>query len=326
MSGKAMLAVKGLSRRFPLPGRDLQGMPRMLTAVNNVTLEIDKGEILGLVGESGCGKSTLGRCCLRLIEPTEGSVLLDGEDITHIRPAKLRHMRRRMQMVFQNPLSSFNPKMTIGQTLQEVCHVHGIKGSEAEQGIRELLQKIALPEDVLDRRPVELSGGQLQRLAIARVLLLKPDFILADEPVSALDVSVQAQILNLLMDLRQDFDMTMLFISHELTVVEHICDRVGVMYLGSIVELAPAEELFQNITHPYTQALMSAIPRSHPDEEKQRVLLEGDIPNPIDAPPEGCRFAARCPKCTPICKMQTPVLKEIFPDHFVACFAVPEGA
>lgn len=291
---------------------------KVLKALDGVSFEICEGEIMGVVGESGCGKSTLGRSALRLFDVTDGQILFEGTDITHLNRKQMKVYRRNMQMVFQNPFSSFNPKQRIGTALREVGKVYGMSDAEITQRIKDLMKYISLPEDMLLRSPGELSGGQLQRLAIARALILNPSFIVADEPVSALDVSVQAQILNLIVDLRKQMKMTMMFISHEMTVVEHICDKVAVMYLGRIVEMAPTEVLFANLSHPYTQALMSAIPKSDPEEEKERIILEGDIPNAIDLP-EGCSFASRCRHCTELCRKQRPELKDIGNGHMVAC-------
>lgn len=294
---------------------------RVLKALDGVSFEICEGEIMGVVGESGCGKSTLGRSVLRLFPVTDGKILFEGNDITHLDRKQMKTYRRNMQMVFQNPFSSFNPKQKIGTALTEVGKVYGMSDSEIRQRISELMKYISLPEDMLLRSPGELSGGQLQRLAIARALILNPGFIVADEPVSALDVSVQAQILNLIVDLRKQLKMTMMFISHEMTVVEHICDKVAVMYLGNIVEMAPTEMLFSNLSHPYTQALMSAIPKADPEEKKERIILEGDIPNPINVP-DGCSFASRCRHCSEICKQKKPALKDIGGGHMVACHRV----
>lgn len=294
---------------------------KKLHALDDVSISLREGEFFGVVGESGCGKSTLGRCLLRLIEPTSGQVFFNGEEITHKSLREMKKIRGQMQMVFQNPYSSFNPKLKIGQSLLQVARLYGMSKEQAETRIRQLLRSISLPEDMLNRSPGELSGGQLQRLAIARALLPDPKLIVADEPVSALDVSVQAQILNLLMDLRQEYHTAMLFISHEMTVVQHLCDRVAVMYLGKVVELAPTQELFGRLLHPYTQALMSAVPKSDPEEQSQRIILEGDIPNAIDLP-KGCRFASRCRFCCDKCREEEPSLRDVGNGHFVACHQV----
>ncbi len=306
-----IIEVRNLKKYYPSGKKTLK-------ALDGVTFDVCEGEIIGIVGESGCGKSTLGRSILRLFPVTEGKIIFDGTDISKMNRRQLKPYRRNMQMIFQNPYSSFNPKQKIGSALAEVGKVYGMSDQEIREKISQLLEYIRLPEDMLQRSPGELSGGQLQRLAIARALILNPSFIVADEPVSALDVSVQAQILNLITDLRRELKMTMLFISHEMTVVEHLCDQVAVMYLGKIVEMAPTQELFANILHPYTQALMSAIPKADPEEKKERIILEGDIPNAIDLP-KGCSFASRCRYCTAECKEREPELKTVGSGHQVAC-------
>lgn len=310
-----VIRVENLVKEFPVAGK------KTLHAVNGVSLAVPKGAIFGIVGESGCGKSTLGRCMLRLETITGGKVTFQGKDITDLSGKDLLPLRRNMQMIFQNPYGSFNPKQKIGSALREVAQVHKMPAREAQEKIQYLLHQINLPEDALLRIPSEMSGGQLQRLAIARALLLDPAFIVADEPVSALDVSVQAQILNLMMDLRETFSLTMLFISHEMTVVRHLCDQVAVMYLGNVVEMAGAEELFQNLLHPYTQSLMSAIPTMDPDHKKQRIVLQGDIPSAIDLP-AGCPFADRCPQCQAQCREGKPELRDVGNGHMVACHLV----
>jgi len=317
--GQPVLQVRDLKKYYPTGSGGAFGKPKkMLHALDGVSFEVRRGEILGIVGESGCGKSTLGRCVLRLVDITGGSVVFEGRDITSLPRAALKNCRRDMQMIFQNPYSSFDPKQSIGSALREVGQVHGQSRQQTEDRIRELLEDISLPEDILLRSPGELSGGQLQRLAIARALLLDPHFIVADEAVSALDVSVQAQILNLIVDLRQKLSMTMMFISHDMTVVEHTCDTVAVMYLGRIVEMAPTAELFANVLHPYTQALLSAIPKADPDLEKQRIILEGDVQSAIDLP-KGCRFASRCRRCTEQCRQSEPELRDFGGGHRAAC-------
>lgn len=312
-----IVRVENLKKHYHLGGAGKKA--KYLHAVDGVSLSIEKGKIFGVVGESGCGKSTLGRCILRLTDITDGKIFFEENDITHLKANALKTYRRQMQMVFQNPFSSFNPKLSIGTSLREVGNVYHLPKEETNKRIKELLEIIRLPEDVLRRHPHELSGGQLQRLAIERTLLLSPSFIVADEPVSALDVSVQAQILNLICDLREELGLTMMFISHELTVVEHLCDNVAVMYLGTVVETAPTEELFKNILHPYTQALISAKPRENPEQQTNRIILEGDVPSAIDIP-KGCRFASRCPKCVAgMCDVKAPELREVEKGHFVAC-------
>ncbi|RNB89901.1 ATP-binding cassette domain-containing protein [Brevibacillus fluminis] len=317
---QALLKVENLKKYFPAGKTNFFGKhQQLLKAVDDVSFTINKGEIFGLVGESGCGKSTTGRCILRVNDPTSGSVQFAGREVTEFSPKELQELRREMQMVFQNPYSSLNPRMTIRQTLEEVLAVHGIAtGQKATERIAELLELVGLPADAMDRHPHEFSGGQLQRIGIARALSVEPSFIFADEPVSALDVSVQAQILNLMAKLRDELGLTMLFVAHDLSVVEHISDRVGVMYLGQIVEMGDVEQLFNDTRHPYTQALMAAIPVADPKRKKTEILLEGDIPSPID-PPAGCRFASRCQKCFSRCTEESPVLKEVTPGHFVAC-------
>lgn len=309
--GHKLLQVRNLKKYYASGHKTLK-------ALDDVSFEVCEGEIMGVVGESGCGKSTLGRSVLRLFPVTEGEIIFDGTDISFMSARELKPYRRNMQMVFQNPFSSFNPKQKLGTALREVGKVYGMKESELREKISRLMEYVGLPEHMLERNPEELSGGQLQRLAIARALILDPSFIVADEAVSALDVSVQAQILNLITDLRKRLKMTMLFISHEMSVVEHICDQVAVMYLGRIVEIAPTEELFSNIRHPYTQALMSAIPKADPEEQKERIILEGDIPNAIDLP-EGCSFASRCRYCTEECMEKRPELKTVGENHLAAC-------
>lgn len=314
----ALIVAKDLKKYYKVSGGLFSRERRYLRAVDGVSLVIPRGEIMGVVGESGCGKSTLGRCMLRLVKPTAGTIWFEGRDISTLPDQELSVVRRNMQMIFQNPFSSFNPKLKIGTSLSEVGRYYHMSKEQTAAKIRELLEYISLPEDVLERGPGELSGGQLQRLAIARALLLDPSFIVADEPVSALDVSVQAQILNLIVDLRKQLDMTMLFISHEMTVVEHICDTVAVMYLGKIVESARTDKLFADLRHPYTQALMSAIPKADPDMVAERIVLEGDIPSPIEQI-AGCGFASRCRHRQPICEQQPPALRDPGDGHLVAC-------
>lgn len=313
---EAVVNIKNLKKHFPIGKKTLH-------AVDGVSFSIQKGQIFGIVGESGCGKSTLGKCVLRLLNieesDDEGEILFEGNDITHLKQRGLKEYRRNMQIVFQNPYSSFNPKMTIGQTFREVGRVYKMSKQAIEDKINQLLEYISLTKEVLDRHPNELSGGQLQRLAIARALILEPKFIMADEPTSALDVSIQAQILNLIMDLKDRLGLTMMFISHELTVVEHICDMVAVMYLGVIVEMAPTQELFGNLLHPYTKALMASKPIDNPEQRGRKLLLEGDVPSAIDIP-MGCRFNPRCPSFkSGICDVSEPMLKELLPGHYVAC-------
>ena len=318
---ESVIRTDHLVKEFPIASKKLGEKRKILHAVTDVSIDIPKGGIFGVVGESGCGKSTLGRCMLRLETITDGTVTFQGKDITNLSGKDLLPLRRNMQMIFQNPYGSFNLKQKIGSALREVASVHKIPRNEAEEKIAQLLHDVNLPEDALHRIPSEMSGGQLQRLAIARALLLDPAFIVADEPVSALDVSVQAQILNLLMDLREKLSLTMLFISHEMAVVRHLCDTVAVMYLGTVVEQAPAEELFAHLLHPYTQSLMSAIPTLDPDAKRQRIILQGDLPSAIDLP-VGCPFAGRCPRCEAKCLESRPLLRDVGSNHMVACHLV----
>lgn len=316
---EAFIQVRNLKKYYRVKSRQKDAVVK---ALDGISLDIFKGEILGVVGESGCGKSTLGRCIMRLIECTEGSITFQGTDISKCTKKEMKNLRRHMQMVFQNPFSSFNPKHTINSSLKDVCSLFGMNAEETKSRIQFLLSVIGLDEVVLERNPGELSGGQLQRLAIARALLVSPEFIMADEPVSALDVSVQAQILNLLLKLKKELSMTMMFISHELTVVEHICDRVIVMYLGSIMEMGSTEALFSNTMHPYSKALLSSKPKENPDEVTNRILLQGDVPNAMQIPPF-CRFSTRCPSFIPgKCDAETPSLVQIAEDHWVACHLV----
>jgi peptide/nickel transport system ATP-binding protein len=293
-----------------------------IKAVDDVTLTIKRGETLGLVGESGCGKSTVGRTILRLYAPTEGRIVFDGEDITRARESALRPLRRRMQMVFQDPFASLNPRHSVGRIVGEPLRVHRIaRGRDVSRRVRELLQTVGLPADAATRYPHEFSGGQRQRIGVARALAVNPDFIVADEPVSALDVSIQAQIINLLETLQEDFSLTYLFIAHDLAVVRHISDRIAVMYLGSIVEVSPAGELYENPLHPYTISLLSAVPIPDPVVERRRetIILSGDLPSPAN-PPRACRFHTRCPYVQPTrCRDEVPPLRKLSDGHEVAC-------
>src|SRR3954465_4384358 len=292
-----------------------------IKAVDGVTLEVGRGETLGLVGESGCGKSTLGRAILRLYDITEGKIIFDGQDVTKLKESDLRELRRRMQVIFQDPYASLNPRHSVGRMIAEPLKVHGLaSGKQASARVRELLQTVGLPADAASRFPHEFSGGQRQRIGIARALAVNPDFIVCDEPVSALDVSIQAQIINLLEELQEEFSLTYLFIAHDLAVVRHISDRIAVMYLGSIVEVSPAEDLYDNPLHPYTISLLSAVPIPDPKIEgaRETILLYGDLPSPAN-PPSGCRFHTRCPYVQPTrCRDQPPPLRTLGPEHPVA--------
>ena len=313
-----LVRVRGLFKHFPVTGSE-----DAVRAVDGVTFEIYKGETLGLVGESGCGKSTVGRCLLRLVEPTRGELEFEGRDVLSLSGGELRRLRREMQIIFQDPYASLNPRLRVRDIVGEPLVVHGIGDKAARrERVAELLRKVGLDPDYMHRYPHEFSGGQRQRIGIARALALNPKLIVADEPVSALDVSVQAQVINLLEDLQQEFDLTYLFISHGLAVVEHISTRVAVMYLGRIVEVATAQELYANPLHPYTRALLSAIPVPDPTRKRERIVLRGDVPTPID-PPSGCRFHTRCPDAIPDCARIDPDLREVTPGHRVACIRVP---
>jgi oligopeptide/dipeptide ABC transporter ATP-binding protein len=293
----------------------------VLKAVDNVNLSIRLGETFGLVGESGCGKSTLGRTIMRLYNTTEGQVLFNGENVHQLKGKRLKQFNREMQMVFQDPYASLNPRMTVGDIIAEGIDIHGLcSGVQRRERVAELLQTVGLPEEHASRFPHEFSGGQRQRIGIARALAIKPQFIVADEPVSALDVSVQAQVINLFKRLQKENGLTYLFISHDLAMVKHIADRCGVMYLGALMEVANASELYRKPLHPYTIALLSAIPIPDPEVERkrERIILEGDVPSPINPPP-GCRFFARCPKARPECQMDAPLWLEVEKEHFVAC-------
>ncbi len=319
----ALVEIENLKVYFPIKSGVL--MDRHvgdIKAVDDVTLEIQRGETLGLVGESGCGKSTVGRAVLRLYKPTAGRIRFDGEDITELREGDLRPMRRRMQIIFQDPYSSLNPRHSVGRIVGEPMRVHGVSGRRGLNArVRELLETVGLPGDAAGRFPHEFSGGQRQRIGIARALAVNPDFIVADEPVSALDVSIQAQIINLLEQLQSEFSLTYLFIAHDLAVVRHISDRIAVMYLGLIVEISPAEELYENPLHPYTIALLSAVPIPDPEVEAKRetILLHGDLPSPAN-PPAACRFHTRCPYIQPTrCTTDIPPLRQLSEGHVVAC-------
>ncbi len=317
-----LMEVKNLVKYFPVKGGILQHVVAWVQAVDDVSFNIRKGETVGLVGESGCGKTTVGRTLLRLIEPTSGSVVFDGIDVAHLKGKDLKEMRRQMQIIFQDPYSSLDPRMPIGESIAEGLKIHrlGTPQQRFETTI-EILHKVGMEEYHARRYPHEFSGGQRQRIGIARALALKPKFIVADEPVSALDVSIQSQVLNLLKELQREFGLTYLFIAHNMSVVEHISDRVAVMYLGKLVELTAREELFHNPLHPYTQALMSAIPIPNPTLKRKRVILSGDVPSPLN-PPKGCRFHPRCPVVMEECSHTEPHFNEVSTDHFVACWQV----
>jgi oligopeptide transport system ATP-binding protein len=298
---------------------------RAIVAVDNVSLKLEKGKTLGIVGESGSGKSTLGRLMLRLIEPTAGEINFDDVNLLKLKNTELRKMRSKMQMIFQDPMSSLNPRMSIRQLVGEPLEIHrNLKASEQNAAVEEIITKVGLEKSALDKYPHEFSGGQRQRISIARAVINNPSLIVADEPVSALDVSIQSQILNLLMDLRNDLNLSFVFISHDLSVVRHIADEVAVMYLGNIVEIAPADQLFSNPQHPYTQALISAIPQVEKEKRVNRIILKGDIPNPADAP-TGCYFHPRCPIAIDKCSSLAPALKITGANHLTSCHLVTEA-
>jgi peptide/nickel transport system ATP-binding protein/oligopeptide transport system ATP-binding protein len=319
---RTLIRVEHLTKHFPVRGGVLQRIRAWVQAVDDVTFEIREGETLGLVGESGCGKTTVGRTMLRLLEPTGGKVTFDGVEVFQLRGSELKAMRRNMQIIFQDPYSSLDPRMPVGESVGEGLRIHGIgTATERRAIVQDMLRKVGLEEYHARRYPHEFSGGQRQRIGIARALALRPRFIVADEPVSALDVSIQSQVLNILRDLQAEFNLTYLFIAHNMSVVEHISDRVAVMYLGKVVELAGRGELFANPLHPYTQALMSAIPIPDPHLRKQRILLPGDVPSPLN-PPKGCRFHPRCPVALEHCAEQEPRFQDVSPGHAVACWRV----
>ena len=317
-----LLEVRDLRMWFPINRGVLQRHVADVKAVDGINFDVYRGETLGLVGESGCGKSTTGRAILQLYRPTGGHVLFDGKDLTKLQGSELRPMRRRMQMIFQDPYASLNPRMTVGNIIGEPLEVHSI-GTKAErqERVRELLAVVGLNPYFINRYPHEFSGGQRQRIGVARALAVNPAFIVCDEPISALDVSIQAQVINLLEDLQEQFGLTYLFIAHDLSVVRHISDRIAVMYLGKIMELADRAELYLNPMHPYTQALLSAVPIPDPviEEKRQRIILEGDVPSPVN-PPKGCNFCTRCPKVMDICREVEPDFIDYGKGHYVACW------
>lgn len=317
---ETLVSVRGLVKHFPVEGSD-----DVVRAVDGVSFDIFAGETLGLVGESGCGKSTVGRCLLRLIEPTAGQITFAGQDVLSLDKKRLRQLRREMQIIFQDPYASLNPRMKVGDIVAEPLVIHKLgspRPSDRRDETAGLLKRVGLDPDYMNRYPHEFSGGQRQRIGVARALALNPKLIVADEPVSALDVSVQAQVVNLLQELQEEFKLTYLFISHGLAVVEHISTRVAVMYLGRIVEIADAAELYARPLHPYTQALLSAIPVPDPRKKRERIILQGDVPTPVN-PPSGCRFRTRCPLAIEECAHIDPELREVSPGHQVACIRVP---
>jgi oligopeptide transport system ATP-binding protein len=317
-----LVEVRGLKMWFPIMRGILQKHVADVKAVDGLNFDVFQGETLGLVGESGCGKSTTGRAILQLYKPTAGSVLFEGTDLVKVKGEDLRKMRRRMQMIFQDPYASLNPRMTVGSIVAEPLEVHNIgTKSERVERVRELLKVVGLNPYFINRYPHEFSGGQRQRIGVARALAVNPAFIVCDEPISALDVSIQAQVINLLEDLQEQFGLTYLFIAHDLSVVRHISDRIAVMYLGKIMELADRDELYRNPMHPYSQALLSAVPIPDPivEEKRHRIILEGDVPSPVN-PPKGCNFSTRCPKVLDMCREQEPEFRDYGSGHWVACW------
>jgi oligopeptide/dipeptide ABC transporter ATP-binding protein len=316
----ALLEVKDLRKYFPIRRGFFSRVVGHTKAVDGVSFEVRRGEILGLVGESGCGKTTLARTVLRLIEPTGGDVLFDNTSLLSLKGSEMRGMRKRIQIIFQDPYGSLNPRLTIGSMIAEAIKIHKLaSGAAVRDRVAQLLERVGIPPDHMNRYPHEFSGGQRQRVGIARALAVGPELIVADEPVSALDVSIQAQILNLLKDLQQEYGLAFLFIAHDLGVVEYISDRVAVMYLGRIVEMTEAHRLYESPKHPYTQALISAIPSLDPAAKSQRILLPGDVPSPANAP-SGCPFHPRCPQALPVCESEEPPLRAIEPGHMVSCW------
>ena len=317
----ALLQVNDLVMHFPIYRGVIRRQVGAVRAVDGVSFDVKRGETLGLVGESGCGKTTTGRTILQLYRPTAGSVVFDGVDLVALKGEQLRKMRRKMQMIFQDPYASLNPRMTVGEIVGEPLEVHQVsKGKATDERVRELLSLVKMNPSFADRYPHEFSGGQRQRIGVARALALNPSLIVCDEPISALDVSIQAQVVNLLEELQAKFNLTYLFIAHDLSMVRHISDRVAVMYLGVIMELADRDEIYRNPLHPYTQALLSAIPIPDPvvDSKRKRTILKGDVPSPVN-PPSGCRFRTRCPIAEAVCAEERPEFRELKPGHFVAC-------
>ena len=320
MNDGSLLSVQDLKKHFLLKRSTLFGPRERVYAVDGVSFELPRGEILGLVGESGCGKSTLGRTILRLIAPTAGKIFFEGRDITNLRPGELKVLRAQMQIIFQDPYSSLNPRLSIDHIVGDALKTHGLaSGSEVADRVADMLDKVGIHREKMRCFPHEFSGGQRQRIGIARALILRPKLIICDEPVSALDVSIQAQVINLLGDLKKEFHLSYILIAHDLSVVNHVSNRIAVMYLGKVVELTSNMNLLAKPLHPYTQALMSAVPVLDPDRKKKRIILKGDVPSPIN-PPSGCRFHPRCPQAMNICPQKEPLWAEVEPGHFSMCY------
>ena len=321
---RVILEVKNLVKHYPIKAGVLQKTVGQVRSVDGVSFSINRGQTFGLVGESGCGKTTIGRTLIRLVEPTSGEAILNGKNIFALNKKELKALRPKIQMIFQDPYSSLNPRMPVGEIIGEAVREHNIvQKDRLKDYILQVMEECGLRRYYIDRYPHEFSGGQRQRICIARALALRPDVVIADEPVSALDVSIQAQVINLMKDLQTKNGLTYLFISHDLSVVEYLADMVGVMYLGSLVELATKEQIFSNPKHPYTEALLSAVPIPDPDKKMNRIILEGDIPSASN-PPKGCKFHTRCPKCMDICKEQPPIWKDYGNGHYTACHLYPQ--
>jgi len=319
MNPTPLLSVRDLKKYFLLKRTTVFGPRERVYAVDGVSLDVNRGETLGLVGESGCGKSTLGRTILHLIEPTDGQIFYEGQDITTLKGARLKKLRAEMQIIFQDPYSSLNPRLTVEHIVGDALETHGLSsGSEIPDRVAEILDKVGIHREKMKCFPHEFSGGQRQRIGIARALILNPKLIICDEPVSALDVSIQAQVINLLSDLRAEFNLSYILIAHDLSVVNYVSNRIAVMYLGKIIELASNKKLLAKPLHPYTQALLSAIPVMDPDKKKKRIILKGDVPSPVN-PPSGCRFHPRCPKAMEVCSKAEPLWTEVEPNHFTMC-------